>query len=128
MAKVAKEVAKEEVNKWLDGRKIRENVRTKNQDSIETLVALVEAGDLVVNDDLSVEYTLLYPLGKSEQIKTLKIKSRLNLEDTRGVVKFTDKIEQTKAMFAAMTDEPLNVFDTLSSQDIGALSAIQAFF
>lgn len=129
MDKVSREQATEEVNGWLDKKKVYESTRESQKDSVDILVEAMMAGDLVL-DEKTNEFThnLLFPL---DEIKSLKYKSRLNdkmLRPHLQGVKSNDADGRLAAHTAALTSQPKAVIESLDSADKKIMMSIAVFF
>lgn len=128
-SKVSLEKATDEVEGWLDKKKVYPSTRETQKDSIDLLVEAMMNGDLVLND-VTNEFThkLLFPL---EDVKELKYKSRLNDKMLRPYlqgVKSNDADGRLNAHVSALTATPKAVIENLDSADKKIMMSIAVFF
>jgi hypothetical protein len=131
MSKVAREVAINDVNRWLDYKVVSERKRESLKDSIETLVDAVEDGLLIVNDDHTIIQNLRIVPDGEEPIKSLTYKPRLKVSEVHmqlANVKSTDADGRVCAYIAALTTKPKGIIRALDTEDYGIGQAIAIFF
>lgn len=131
MGKVAKEQAEKEINGWLDYKKIGTSKREALKENIETLVEAVAEGQLVVNTDFNLVYTLKFETEGAEPVKELKFKPRLKVKELNKAltgVKATDADARLVAYAAAMSDMPKAIFEGLDTADYSFVQALVVFF
>lgn len=132
MAKINREQASKEVKAWLDYKRVFERTRESNQDSIEFMEDMVCEGVLTIDaKSFEITHNLLFPLGESEDVKSLKYKSRINdkmLDPKLKGVKSNDANGMMTAYVAALTDENSGVIKGMDSQDKKVSMAIAVFF
>jgi hypothetical protein len=129
MDKVSREKATEEINEWLDKKKVYPSTRETQKDSIDLLIEAMMAGDVTL-DDKTNEFTvnLLFPL---EEVKTLKCKARLNdkmLRPHLNGVKPSDADGRLNAYISALVSQPKAVIENLDSADKKIIMSIAVFF
>lgn len=140
MSKIAREVAQEDVNSWLDKKKVFAATRERYEDHIETLIEAIMEGALILDaeaKDASGEKTfefthnLLWPIKGEQPIETLKYKSRLNdkqLQPYLKGVKSDDADGRLLAHVAALTGTARGILVNLDSADKRISLAIAVFF
>ncbi len=134
MALVSKEVATKDIDRWLDYKKVRDSKREANKEYIDSLVAAVCDGLLVVNDDLTITQTLLFPIEDKEgkdAFKTLEYKARLNvslLHLHMNGIKPGDNDGRLLAHVAALTAKPKELIKKIDTEDYGIALSIAVFF
>lgn len=129
--KVTHEVAVEEIEGWLDYKKIYNSTREENKSSIDLLTEAMEVGDLTLNADHEFVHKLLVPEALSNEIQELKYRARLNdnmLKPHLQGVKATDADGRLLAHVAALTNQPKNVLSKLDSSDKKIMMSIAVFF
>ena len=132
MGKVTHEVAQNEINSWLDKKKVFASIRDANKESIENLVEAVVEGVLTL-DSSSFELTqiLLFPLGEGGVTKSLVYKARLNdnlLKPHLKNVELKDLEGRFAAMTAALTGETKGVYLAMDTADTRITKSILVFF
>lgn len=131
MSKIPKETATGEVTTWLDHKKVSENKRELQKDTIDTLVDAICDGLLVVREDKILELTLKFPLDGEIPKKTLEFKPRINagtVQKHLQGVKASDIDGRLTAYICALTGEPKSVIGKLDTEDVGIANAIAVFF
>lgn len=134
MNKIAKEVAIQEVNEWLDFKKIKDNKREESKQQIEELVTSIESGILVIDENKNIIQTLEFPITNNvNEITVSKIsyKPRLNvreLNDKLKAVKGTDVDARIMAYATALTGEVGSIIGKLDTEDYRLTSSIVMFF
>lgn len=133
MSKVAREVATEEIQSWLDAKKVSEKKREEYASQIDTMVEAVCEGNLTL-DSSSKDLTqsLKFPIaGEGSTINTLKFKARVKIEAIRvqlASVKTTDPIAMQLGYLAALTGTPRGILKELDTDDYSTATAILVFF
>lgn len=129
---VSRDVAEQEVDKWLDFKGVTERKREKQKDNIESLVDSVEAGLLTLNEDHSFTQKLLMPLDGEMPVKELIFKARVPVSvfqtQLQGVKAGGDPLGVVMAYIAGLTNKPKGVIRALDSDDYAVSSAIAIFF
>lgn len=131
MGVISKELAIKEVEKWLDSKKVKPGKREEKKDSIETIALALMEGDLVLNEDMTITQTLLFPILNELPIKELKFKPRINTQTIslylQGV-KTGDFLGMVAAYICALTGQPKAVVQALDTEDYATAQAIAGFF
>ena len=134
MGKITIELAKQEINHWLDNKKIFASVRKKQKSNISILAEAMSEGYLVYDPETNgFKHILIHPItndGK-ETLKELKYKGRLNdkeLQPHMLGIKPTDGLGMMQAHVAALTTTPRAVIAVLDTADRKIAHAIAVFF
>lgn len=129
MSKVSKEVATEEVNKWLDYKKVKEKKRVAYKDAIESLADAISEGALVLNEDFSLTQTLDFPVGADKQFKSLDYKPRI---DVSTIQKYMNGVTggdgRILATIAALSGQAKEVVAKMDTEDYSVASSVAIFF
>jgi hypothetical protein len=130
---VTLDVAEQEINKWLDHKRIREKKREAQKDNIETLVAAVADGDLVYDEEShQLVQTLLCDYGNEVPFRELRYDARLNMgkvrKNLKGVKITDDSLGYIMAYISTLTNKPKAMIDALDSDDYKIGQAIAGFF
>jgi len=129
---IPKEKATEEINEWLDYKRIRAKKRKANEESIEDLIEAMEEGYLRFDPETkSLILELGVPLGTNEQITELKFKPRVSVGEMKpylGKLKPGDADGRLLAYVTALTGQPTAVIDTMDSSDQPLATSIVVFF
>jgi hypothetical protein len=129
---VSIEKATEEVNAWLDAKKIFPSQREKEKESITIIVDAVRYGSLTINPDtFELTQKLLFPIGESSGITELKYATRLNDLMLRPYLKNVDPRdadERLVAYIAALTSSNKGLLHHLVDVDKKVAREIVVFF
>ena len=129
--KVSPQVAMQEVERWLDLKRIKASKRESNADTIEGLAESFEDGTLTLDDKGSITMNLTFGIGENESIKQLKFKPRISVgeihQSLKGI-KGTDADARIIAYMAALTGQMPAVIRKLDTTDHGIASGIVVFF
>jgi len=131
MAKVSQEIARQDINKWLDYKKISPKRRDELKENIDKLVDNVSEGVLIVTDKFELTQDLLFPLGIDGAIKKLTYKPRLKQIDISKKIqgnKGTDVGTYVRSYVCALTDQPAGIIGELDSEDYNIANSIAVFF
>lgn len=134
MNKIAKEVAVQEVNDWMDFKKIKDNKRAESAQQIEELVTAIENGIITIDENKNIIHTLEFPITNNageQTVTKLTYKPRLNvkqLNDKLKVVKGTDVDARIMAYATALTSEMAAIIGNLDTEDYRITSSIVMFF
>jgi hypothetical protein len=129
MDKVSREKATEEINGWLDRKKVYPSTREANEKDLELLIEAMVNGDIVLDEKTNeFTHTLLFPL---EDTKSLKYKGRMNdkmLKPHLNGVSQKSGADMLTAYVAALTSQPKGLIESLDSADKKIAMAITVFF
>lgn len=129
--KVSREKAVEELNKWLDAKRITGNKRKSNEEIEEELIDAIEEGWLVLNDDFSFTQKLKFPIEGTSKIEELKHQFRVKVGELnaklRGV-KMDDVVGRVQTYVAVLTDQPKGLIGALDTADYSIASSIATYF
>ncbi len=135
MPKISREQATNEVNDWLNYKKINERKREAYVESIETLIDGIESGSLSINEEKTFIQVLNFPIGTDGTdtlaVKTLEFKPRLKLSTVHlhlQGVKSTDADGRLIAYVAALTSKPKDLIKAMDTEDFSIGQAIAIFF
>jgi hypothetical protein len=134
MDKVNRELATNEVNSWLDSKKIRPKKRESYSTYVETLVDAICDGVLTYNrDNHTFVHVLNFPLSGDGEISVDKIvyKNRVNTFDVEPYlrnVKSTDSDGRLIAWICALTGRGVGIIKNLDTEDLSIGQSIAIFF
>lgn len=134
MSKIPQKTAQEEVDKWLDFKKVKPQKRENNKEQIELMTDAICDGTLVLDDKMNFVHKLSFPLGNPDsegKIKELTYKPRLMVRDINAKmkgVKANDPDGRIVGYIAALTDQPSGVITSLDTEDNSLAQQIVAFF
>lgn len=124
--------AKETIEKWLDHKRVKPRKRTAYDQSIQTLEAAVEDGELTLDEKThELRYKLLFPLENEIKTTELVFKPRMNDKLLKPKLKGcapTDVEGRTNGYISALTNQPVNLIESIDTEDKDVCSAIAVFF
>lgn len=131
--KIADEVGRAEVNRWLDELEVssekREDVFVARV--IDDIVKAVVKGRLLINDDGTITQVLLEPLGDNGVTKEIKYNGRYEIGKWHDKLKKISTGDTIGAMFAKcalLSSFPEALFRKMIKQDWDVASNITVFF
>lgn len=128
---MTEKVAKDQLEKWLKYRRATPAQRKAYEMKLEHLVYSLMHGELVLNDDMSLEQTLIVSLGSQNPIKVLKFQPRLHLpaltEKLKGVASDNGD-ERILGYMAALTGTQRGILKDMCGDDHRIAEAIVLFF
>jgi hypothetical protein len=127
---VSDEQAREEIESWLDYKKIDEAQREDGEDSIKNLVSYMKSGYLILNEDKTFTHKLKFPLEKadiSELIYKARITEREISQKLHGI-KADDGDGRLAAHVAALTGQVMGIVKALDKEDFKIARTIALFF
>jgi hypothetical protein len=126
---IAHEVAEQEINDWLESKKILPDTIEDNEASKKVLISAMMYGRLKYNsEDNSLTQTLAFPVG---DIKELRYRSRINDNFVQKYMKGApqnDADARVNGYLAAMTETGRGIISGLDFVDKKVANAIGAFF
>lgn len=129
--KVTKEIAVQEVEKWLDYKRIKQSQRDSQKAQIDVLIEAVMYGDITISDSAdTIEQVLAMPV-KGLDINTLTYQSRITVMDLHKAtdgVKATDFDGRLVAYVSALTGKSPSHLKKMESEDFKIAQAIAVFF
>lgn len=131
MAKVSEEVAREEVEKWLEYKKVTTKKREAFAEAIQTLADYICEGLLTLEEGCIFKQKLLFPLGNGGSIPELSYQPRVQIKDlssqSKGVPN-TDQKARVAAIVSSLTGVAKGIIVTMDSEDADVAQAIALFF
>lgn len=127
---VSDEQAREEIEAWLDYKKIDDSQREDQESTIKALISYVKSGHLVLNEDKTFTHNLKFEL-ESAGIKELTYKARITeREITQKLhgVKADDGDGRLAAHIAALTGQVIGIVRALDKEDFKIARSIALFF
>ena len=131
---VSKEIAKEELKKWAEYKRIpahKLNDETNNRIA-EEIVAEIESGDLVLTDNFEWEYNLKFPIEiANTKVSQLKFKPRISQGRLDAAYKKLDMKDfggKFVATIAVLTEQPESTIKCLDTVDASLCNAIASYF
>lgn len=131
MSKINLETATEEVNKWLDYKKVGDKRRETYKDHVETLVDSIMEGHLILKEDNTFVHTLKIPVEGDLGFDKLEYKPRVRISTIKHHmqgVKSGDSDGRISAYVAALVSKPKALIDMLDTEDYSISCSIAVFF
>lgn len=130
MEKVSLEVARKDIENWLDEKRISAKKRESLSGMVDNLIDAVAEGNLVKNPDGTLTQNLIFP--KEGGVQSLTYKSRitsLDLEPAKRLIKGDSFDDNLTRCIYALTGQTVNVIRGLDlSTDRGLAESIAVFF
>ena len=132
MDKVSRDVAAQEIESWLDYKKINARKRESYQDQIDTLIDGVCDGALVLNADTHVlTHNLKFPLEAEVNTSSLDYTPRVKMKaihhNMQGV-KSGDADGRVCAYIATLAGKPKELIKAMDTEDYSIAQAVAIFF
>lgn len=128
-SKVSREIAEQEVTKWMDSKRMKSKKRESNAESVENLVDAISDGYLALDEETNVfTLKLSFPI---DGVTDLKFKPRLTVAEAHKRlerVKPTDVDARIMAYICALTGQNSGVIGALDTDDYGICQSIAVFF
>lgn len=131
MAAISPEVAQQEIEKWLDHKRVSEKRRESLSDQIEILVNAVVEGELVLDEKFTLKQKLRFPIENEITTTALEYKPRLKIGEVHNRlqgIKPGDADGRITAYISALTGKPKEVIKNLEVDDYGIGQSIAIFF
>ncbi len=127
---ISKEVAQNEVNRWLASKKIGDKKRLTYEKTIEELVSYVEDGTLSLDEKCVWKHKLLFPIEAEKNTEELVYKNRLNVDEVTNGLKGADGSAQdmVKCYVVMLTGKVKGIINKLDTQDYSVCQSISVFF
>lgn len=129
---VSIEVAQQDVNRWLDSKRISDKKRQDNERVVDTLVSAVMEGNLVWDDEKKLlKQILQWPVGENEELKSIEYKHRITQGDISARLrnsKSDDAFAVMGVYISAITGQPVAILDKLDSSDYSIAQSVAVFF
>lgn len=126
---VSMEQAMNEVNSWLDYKKVRPSVRDERDAQISDMANAICEGVLEYNEsEHTLKHNLLFPVGETTSII---YKPRVSQPELEGRMKGVDAMSidgRLTAQIGALTNTPLNIARMMDGQDRKLAQSICLFF
>ncbi len=126
---VSEKIAKEEVEAWLDAKKVRQSQRKNFEKAIIELEDCISEGLIVrVADSNELKVELQFP---TEALKSLTLAPRLKASERAKFMKGTEATDQDGRilkMISALSGENSALIGQLDVEDVAVLTSIAIFF
>lgn len=128
--KVTREVAEQDVNAWLDNKRVRDTQREANKTSVESLIEAVMYGDISID---TKTFTITHTLQcKVEGLfDSLNYKPRITVGDRQKVssaMKANDVESIILCTVAAISDKSASHIQRMDTEDYKIAQAVAVFF
>lgn len=125
-------VARKDVERWLDFKKVGASKREDNSAAIDGIVAAVMDGDMIISQEgHEITHVLRFPIGNNNAIKELNYKARLSIKERNKKLKgtkATDTADYLVALIAALASENKAVIEELDTEDHNIAQNVALFF
>ena len=134
MSKIAREVAEQEFEKWLDFKKVKSTKRLESKDQGEQIISAIENGSIIIDEKNNLVLTLDFPVEDSSgnvTLSTLKFSPRLRVVDLNKRLKGfkADDVDgRVLAYAAALTGENTGIIGCLDTEDYRIVGNIVMYF
>lgn len=129
---VSETVARKDVDRWLDYKRVGDRKREDNASAIDGMVAAVQDGQLIISEEgHEIVQNLKFPIGNDGNTKELKFKARLSIKDRNRKLKgtkATDTAEYLVALIAALANTNKAVIEEMDTEDHNIAQNIALFF
>ncbi|MFA6057282.1 MAG: hypothetical protein WC756_03720 [Taibaiella sp.] len=134
---VSFDIAKKEINAWLDGKRVSDSKREKEHiaDAIETLIDAISYGDATIDPEkMTITQALRFPILNEDSkpvLSSLTFKPRLRtneLKDRTASVKQGDGIGRICAIAGALTGQATAIIEKMDTEDMAIVNAVAVFF
>ena len=133
--KVSLEIAKKEIESWMDAKRVPGTKRIKLADQIETLEYAVVEGTISIDPDTRViRHGLMFPVADSNgdvALSKLEYKPRLATNEIQSRLKgitASDGGAVVNAVISALTGQPAAMIGKLDTEDNSIAQAVAVFF
>lgn len=134
MITVTREIAEQEVSKWLDIKRVKSKKRDDMSDSIEALIDCFEDGTLRLNDEGELIQSLIFPITNPDgevTVKELTYAPRVKVRSINNAmknVKTGDYRGMVCGYIVALTGKVKGIIDSLDEDDYRVGQTISMFF
>ena len=134
MSTISREIAENEVTKWLDYKKVTDSTKESYDGFSDKLISSMQNGNLVLDKEHNLIFTPVDSVKNKEgevTVKEFKFKPRIRMKELRPYltgVKSGDGDGRLLAYICALTHSPTAVVDELYSEDFAICEAIAIFF
>ncbi len=128
---IEEQVAREEINSWLDYKRVSDSIREENSESIDTLVRAVQYGELEYDsEEHTLTQKLIEPIGETHELtyKPRVKQGEIMRAMTAAKIKAGDGDGRIACYAAATTGKPLGVIKSMITEDFSVAMAIALFF
>ena len=134
MSTVSKEVATQDIEKWLEYRKVKDKKIQESLSQQEELIAAIEDGSMVVDSDFNLVFKLAFPIKNPQgevTVSELKFKPRIFVHELNAKLKgvsASSPDERILAYAAALTGQTNALISKLDTEDYRIVSSIVMYF
>jgi len=130
--KINRETAVEDINRWLDARRVKDRKRETFKEQIDVLVDAVMDGLLVVRkEDNHLVHTIEFPAKTEAPIKTLEYKLRITVAELHAAQAAETNVTSNTTFYAyiqALTGVVKQTLLKFDSSDYNICQAVAVFF
>jgi len=131
---VSYEVAKKDIDSWMDFKKMKASKRKNNEEAIEGLIESISYGDLILNSDHTLTQKLSLPIENKEgevTVTELIFAPRINMKMVNQRLKkvaYGDIDNKIIAYIRTLTGQQAPVIEALDTEDFSIARTISGFF
>jgi len=126
--KVSKDVATQDFKRFTDGLKISDKKLSKLQDEKDQFIELIQFGNIIIKDDLSVVYKLDIPLDDANISELIFECKRVKVSDIEKRMTGKTDMEKSRNMMSFLTGQNSSLLGEIDADDFISLSSIASFF
>lgn len=132
MSKVSKEVAVEDLNRFMESFRLDPIKKGKLDDCIEECIELIQYGMLCVTEENQLKFELIEPIvdskGEAVQSSVVFGNKRVSVKDIQDQDDCKTQREQMSFMVGKLTGLNKGLIEKLSADDITYITSIARFF
>lgn len=129
---MSRDLAEQEVNLWLDYKRVKDSVRETQKAQIGVLIDAVQYGDVTINTTtFAITQKMSFPEATGGLYSELVYKARISIGELQracAAVKIGDFDGRIAAYVAALTDKGVSHILKMDSDDFKVAQAIAVFF
>lgn len=125
---VVKDVAEQEIKKWLDHKKVNDKRREAYQAYIDNMVQAVRDGNLTMDDSFILTHKLLFPAATVEAMNYKVRMTKGQVDKALKGIKVDDADGRLVGYLCALTDQPIGIIRAMDTEDYSLAQSIAIFF
>jgi hypothetical protein len=118
----------EEINKWLDYKHYKQSKRELRKVFIDILAEAMSDGDLVLDDNMNLTYTLSFPIAGMDKLTFKPLLTIGELQAKLSTVKATDLEARGMAYISTATGVSMGELAKMNTVDSELCTSIVNFF
>lgn len=129
---VSKEIAKKDLDRWLDFHEINEDQKADTEANINIMIAGIQSGRIIINEDCTLIQNLKHPFGKEKSINKLVYTSGGlpigEVDSAKTAINKENDSRNSIAHISVATNTAVDIINKMSSKDLNTAAAIILFF